>query len=190
MSSDALALAGARRCEIAQPAPRAHLSWIALKLLRVSVRYREETLHALAQSPSIVVANHVSLIDGVIVAMASPVPMVFSVETDFSVHSPIARFGLKLLSILGYGSVVPLDDTTPLGLRALLNSLREGRTVMMFPEGRISPDGEALPHQPGLGWLTGKIAAPVISLKIVGAHQSRLFGKRGRAWWPPVQLDF
>ena len=161
-----------------------------LGFFRTKVTYREGTVSRLALGPSIVICNHVSLLDGILIAFASPVPLVFAVETQYSVRSFIPRMGLRLLSAIGYGWVVPLDDAAPLGLRSLQRSLRDGFSVMLFPEGCISPDGQPRPHQPGLRWLTERNNVPVIELHIAGAADSRFFAKAGRQLWPSIKLLF
>lgn len=183
-------LGGSSRVTADQPLIRSLLSRVVLGMLRVTVERRECTARWLQDGPTIVTANHVSLVDGIMIAMASPVPLVFAVETEYSVHSPIARRGLALLSLLGYGWVIPLDSSCPLGMRRLLDALRRGRSVMLFPEGRISPNGTRLPEQPGYRWLRRRSNAHVVELAIDGAHRSRLFGKSGTAWWPRIHLTF
>lgn len=161
---------------------------LALRLLRTTVRLSPETTRCLLAGHQLVAANHVSLLDGVLVALASPVPLVFAVDTDYARRSTLARRGLAFLSRLGFGEVVPVDHAAPFGMRALRRALDAGRCVMVFPEGRISPDGWALIEQPGLEWLAVATGSDVIRLRIDGAERSRLFAKNGRHWWPSIAI--
>jgi 1-acyl-sn-glycerol-3-phosphate acyltransferase len=177
---------------------RMHVTWALrsllartiLSALRAKVHYRSVTLEQLRRGPAIVVANHVSLVDGLLIAMASPRPLAFAVDTDYSVRMPLARAGLQLLACLGFGSVIPLDSRSPQGLRGLARELRRGQSVMLFPEGQISPDGTPQMPRPGLSWLQERTGAPVVALSIDGAQRSRLFAKQGKQLFPRIHVDF
>ena len=65
-----------------------------LPVLRVKASYSAQSLEKLKHGPAIVCANHVSLLDGVIVALASPVPLTFGVDTDYSKRSKVAMRGM------------------------------------------------------------------------------------------------
>jgi acyl-[acyl-carrier-protein]-phospholipid O-acyltransferase/long-chain-fatty-acid--[acyl-carrier-protein] ligase len=166
------------------------LAGAVLKLLRVSVRYRDGTLQTLRARPAIVIANHVSFVDGLIIALASPVPLTFGVDTEYAVKQAATRGGLAALSRIGLGSVVPIAADAPLGVRRLARALEQGHSVMVFPEGRISPDGSPCEKRPGVTWLSDHTNAPVVELRIEGAQHSRLFAKQGARWWPAIELSF
>ncbi len=161
-----------------------------LWLLRVEVRYRPESVEACKAGGRIIACNHVSLLDGVIVALASPVPMCFAVETAYARHHPVTRLGLAALAWLGYGRVAPVDAGSPFGIRTLARALAAGENVMIFPEGAISPDGRPQANQSGIEWLSTCTGASVIWLSISGAESSRLFAKAGRRLWPRILLEF
>lgn len=165
---------------------------VALWLLRCRVQ-PGDVMRRLGQVPLgrvIVVSNHVSLIDGIVLALASPVPMAFGVDSDFSVRNRWTAAGLRLLVAMGYGYVVPLDSRSALGARALLRYLQAGHPVMVFPAGEIGVGGVER-EQPGVRWLAVKAGAEVVQAQIVGAERSRLFGRaRDRQWWPAITVRF
>jgi 1-acyl-sn-glycerol-3-phosphate acyltransferase len=57
----------------------------------------------------------------------------------------------------------------------LLRILRAGEAAIVFPEGGRSLDGNLQPAQPGLGFVIAKTLAPVVPMRIFGAHEA----------WPP-----
>ena len=173
-----------------RPALRAVIRVLALRLLRVRATYSPGTVDLMRKGRVVVCANHVSLLDGLVVALASPAPLVFGVDTDFSVRSKAASRGMAALAFLGFGAVVPVDMQSPFGIRALVKALDRGDSIMLFPEGRISDTGQPLPHQPGLAWLLAKSGAPLLQVQITGAEQSRFFAKSGRAFWPRIDVQF
>ena len=169
---------------------RPAISKIALGVLRVRASYSPGSIEMLRRGRVIVCANHVSLLDGVIVALASPAPLTFGVDTDFSRRSRLASSGMGLLAWLGFGSVVPIDAASPFGLRSLRKALDRGKSVMVFPEGGISPNGEPQPERPGVAWLANRTGSPVLRVQIRGAERSRLFAKSGRDLWPRIEISF
>ena len=130
------------------------------------------------------------MLDGVLVALASPAPMVFAVNVHHAQENPATKAVLDLLSRLGLGRVVALDETRPSGMRHLLRALQNGQSVMIFPEGRISENGKPGELRPGMQWLQQKAQVPTLSLRIRGAQRSRLFAKAGTHWWPRIWLRF
>lgn len=169
---------------------RVGLSRMLLWIFHVQVSYSDSSIKRFQKGQVLVYSNHVSLIDGLLIALASPVPLVFAVDTAYSRHSPIARYGMAILTMFGFGRIIPIDSKYPFGMRALYRAMLEGESVMIFPEGRISKTGESLPMQPGIEWLRSRCYVPEIQVSIRGAERSRLFAKRGNEWWPRITLSF
>lgn len=165
---------------------------VFLRLFRVRVTYSAETVDLLHRERVIVCSNHLSFLDGIVVALASPIPLNFGVDTDFSRRSKIARGGLSILSGLGFGEVVPIDSGSPFGIRTLSRALAQGESIMIFPEGAISDcsDGLPAPEKPGLGWLQKRTGAPTVWISIIGAENSKLFAKSGTQLWPRINVKF
>jgi acyl-[acyl-carrier-protein]-phospholipid O-acyltransferase/long-chain-fatty-acid--[acyl-carrier-protein] ligase len=148
-----------------------------------------EAIGLITRGGTLVVSNHVSLLDGVLIVLSSPVPLAVGVDGDYSRRNPLTAAGMRFLSWLGYGWVVPLDQASPFGMRKLKRSLSDGRAVLLFPEGRISPDGREQPHMPGAGWLVTSVGAPVVRARIQGAEKSRFFAKAGKQLWPEIVIE-
>lgn len=166
------------------------VSFFLLKIFRVTAVFSNEKINIIKNNTVIVCANHVSFLDGVIIALLSPIPLVFGVDTEFSVKSKASKALFSCLSILGFGVVVPVDMNNPFGIRHLAKSLQSGKSVMIFPEGKISQDGLPLPHKPGVAWLVKMTGAPVVNIRISGAEKSRFFGKTGTEIWPKIDVFF
>lgn len=158
-----------------------------LWVLRVRVS-RGTASAALLNGPCIVRCNHVSFLDGVIVVLASPVPLAVATTPRFATHNPITRSCLMFLQNAGLGWVVPVDRHSFMAVRNLLAHLRHGRSVLIFPEGRISRDGLPQDHQRGADWLSRKGGARIVDIRISGAERSRFFAPGGDAVWPRIEL--
>ena len=68
--------------------------------------------------------------------------------------------------------LVDQDGTDMTALRTVIKALREGNRVLIFPEGSRSHDGGLQEAQPGLGLVIAKTGAPVVPMRIFGAHET------------------
>ncbi len=159
-----------------------------LAALRVKVRFSD--VDAVTSGvPMILTCNHQSLLDGLILAFACPTKMVFPVTPKHSVENLFTSCGLRLLERLGLGWVVPMNSHHPYALRQLQRALEAGRSVAIFPEGRIARSDEHLPHKAGVQWLQERTGAPVVRARLTGADQSRLFARAGKKLRPQITLE-
>lgn len=159
-----------------------------LALLRVKVRFAD--IEALVSGePVIVTCNHQSLLDGLILAFACPTKMVFPVTPKHSVENAFTSHGLRLLERFGLGWVVPLNSDHPFALRQLQRALEAGRSVAIFPEGRIASPDEDLPHKAGVQWLQERTGVRIVRARLDGADQSRFFARAGTRIRPRITLE-
>lgn len=142
------------------------------------------------EGATILIANHVSFLDGVLVSLASTTPLVVPVETHYAIKFWPSRCLFRFLEMAGYGKVIALDSNSPSGLRSIKRLLDSGQSVLIFPEGKISHDGRLQPFMPGAEWLIRRTGAKTRAVHIHGAEQSLLFAKSGRSLWPKITLCF
>ncbi len=78
--------------------------------------------------------------------------------------------------ILSSVCAIPVDTDNPgiKTMRVFVNLLKEGKAVMVFPEGQRSKTNEFLPPYPGVGYLSIRTKAPVVPALITGTHESML----------------
>jgi acyl-[acyl-carrier-protein]-phospholipid O-acyltransferase/long-chain-fatty-acid--[acyl-carrier-protein] ligase len=133
---------------------------------------------------AVVVVNHVSWLDGLLLAAFLPGKPVFAI------HSRVARSwwvkpAMKLFRAF------PVDPTNPLAAKAMVKAVREGNTLVIFPEGRITVTGALMKVFDGPGMVADKADAPVVPVRIDGAQYStfsRLRGKVRLRAFPKVTL--
>lgn len=161
-----------------------------LFLLRATVHNEDQLSAKLEKGRAVVCSNHVSYLDGIIISLASPRPMIFPVDTDFSVNSFWSSLILRIFENFGFGEVVPMDSNNPMSLRQLKKRIEMGDSLLIFPEGRISSTGELQPEQPGLSWLVKHCKPEVIHMRLEGIENSALFSKSGKHPHPRTIIRF
>jgi acyl-[acyl-carrier-protein]-phospholipid O-acyltransferase/long-chain-fatty-acid--[acyl-carrier-protein] ligase len=137
-----------------------------------------------AGEPAVVVVNHVSFLDGLLLAAFLPG------KPTFAVHTRIAR-AWWLKPMLPLFDAFPVDPTNPLSAKAMVKAVREGRTLVIFPEGRITVTGALMKVFDGPGMVADKADAPIIPVRIDGAQFtpfSRLKGKVRLRLFPKIRL--
>ena len=112
------------------------------------------------------VANHTSLLDGLLIATFMPDRITFAINTEWSKKWFIKPFGLLV-------DLYPLDPTNPMAIRSLINEIKKNKKVMIFPEGRISVTGGLMKVYEGAGIIAQKADAKIVPVRINGAQFSK-----------------
>ncbi len=134
---------------------------------------------------AVVVVNHLSFLDGVLLGAFLPG------KPTFAVHTAIAR-NLWLRPFFKLFEIFPVDPTNPMSAKAMVKAVREGRTLVIFPEGRITVTGALMKVFDGPGMVADKADAPIVPVRLDGPQYSmfsRMKGKVRRRWFPKITID-
>ncbi|MBE0531994.1 MAG: acyl-[ACP]--phospholipid O-acyltransferase [Rhodospirillales bacterium] len=137
-----------------------------------------------AGDKAILVVNHVSLLDGILLAVLLPGRFVYAVNVHWA-----AKWWVGWA--LALAEVFTVDPMKPMGLKGLVAKVREGRRCVIFPEGRVTVTGALMKVYEGPGMLAEKADAPVVPVRIEGPQYtifSRLGGKVRRKWFPKIRI--
>ncbi|HMK89508.1 MAG TPA: acyl-[ACP]--phospholipid O-acyltransferase, partial [Methylocystis sp.] len=143
-----------------------------------------ENFDAAGPNP-IVALNHVSFLDWALALCVLPREPVFAIDATIAKAWWVAPF-------LKYSRAIPLDPTKPMGTRTLVNAVKAGDPLVIFPEGRLTVTGSLMKVYDGAGLIADKTGAMVVPVRIEGpeatifARLSR--GQRRRRWFPKFRL--
>ena len=150
---------------------------------RLVFRFRVVHRERMIQSGSVILArNHESYLD----------PPLAGTTCDRAIYF-LARRTLLEMPLLGWLlpklNVIPVNQegVDRSAIKALIRILKAGNGVLVFPEGSRSLDGKLQPAEPGLGLVIAKTLAPVVPMRIFGAHEALPRG-RGGLWFVPLTI--
>lgn len=128
----------------------------------------------------ILASNHASFLDPLMVGQA------VKQEICYLARKTLFRYPVAGQILRSWKAIpVDRDDVDVAGMRAILNALKAGDGVMMFPEGTRTNDGKLQPARPGVGFLVAKANVPVVPVRIFGSFEAM---GRGKSWPRPHKL--
>ncbi len=127
----------------------------------------------------IIVANHSSNIDPFIVGVAFNKQLKFLAKQ--SLFSGIIGRWIKKVG----GIPVDRNDTSPSTLKTVLKVLKQGHTLVMFPEGTRNREGNIKPFKKGIGLIVHKSRATVVPAYI---KNNQKITPKGKKFPRPVKI--
>ena len=150
----------------------------------VSTFYRIRTTgveHIPATGPALLVCNHVSFIDAVVIMGESPRPIRFVMDLGMF-RKPVLAWFFKAVGAIGIVSA-KTDPAMFAKANALIDdALSEGELVCIFPEGRITDTGELFPFKQGAVRIAERNTVPVVPMALRGLWGSWFSRESGRAF--------
>jgi len=139
---------------------------------------------ALSSKRLLIVANHESFLDGLLLGLFLPVNPVFIVHTYVARH----WFFRLILSQVEYLAV---DPTSPMAMKQVIRLIEAGRPVMIFPEGRITVTGSLMKVYEGPAFVAARTGATIVPVRLDGTARTtfaRVTGKAPRRWFPRITI--
>ncbi|MBC7779921.1 MAG: bifunctional acyl-ACP--phospholipid O-acyltransferase/long-chain-fatty-acid--ACP ligase [Proteobacteria bacterium] len=133
----------------------------------------------------LVVANHESFLDGLILGLYLPLDPVFVVHTGVARN----RWFRIVLSLVDYLAV---DPTSPMAMKTVVRLVETGRPVVIFPEGRITVTGSLMKVYDGPAFVAARTGATLLPVRLDGPARtffSRVSGKYPKRLFPPITMS-
>jgi len=137
---------------------------------------RSQGVESLPPGPLILAPNHASYFDPP--AVGCNVPRVTYYLARHTLFAP--PIGSWLLPSIG-SIPVNQDSPGPSSLKNIFEVLKNKGTLVLFPEGARTMDGDLGKAEPGIGLIAARTGTPVVPVHIIG---SRAALPRGGGWRP------
>ena len=148
--------------------PEFLLRFVAWLLVKAVYRLRSEGVeHIPLDGPALLVANHVSFADAVILMGASPRPIRFVMDHRIF-RTPLLGFVFRHCGAIPIASAKEDPALMEKAFAEVAAALADGQLVGIFPEGNITADGELQPFRPGVARILAANPVPVVPMALSG----------------------
>lgn len=158
------------------------LRWLLVVLYRVEVKGLDH--YHQAGKRVVIIANHTSFLDALLLAAFLPGRLTFAVNTLIA-QQWWAKIFLKWVHTFS------VDPTNPMSIKSLIEHVRQDKRCVIFPEGRLTMTGALMKIYEGPGLVADKSLAPLLPIRIQGAQFSpfsRLRGKLRIRLFPKITI--
>ncbi len=175
--------------------PEFLMRFVAWLLIHTIYRVREEGLeHVPEDGACIVVCNHVSYVDAIVIAASIRRPIRFFM--DYRIFRvPLLNWVFRTMHAIPVASGREDPAIKEAAFAAAARALRAGEIVGIFPEGQLTADGNVGPFRPGIERILRDNPVPVVPMALRGlwgsffsrAHQGRAM-RRWRGMFSRITL--
>lgn len=171
------------------------LRFIVWSLIHTLYRIRAEGTDKLPdEGPVVIVANHVTFVDGLIVSAAMKRHVRFVMDHNYA-NLPIMRY------LIAKGGIIPIapkresEAVLEQAFETIAEAILAGEVVCIFPEGKLTADGEMSDFRPGIERILKRTPAPVLPMafhglwgSIFSRDRTRTLGILPKRFWSKIGL--
>jgi 1-acyl-sn-glycerol-3-phosphate acyltransferase len=152
------------------------LAWIYIRLMyRIDIHGVEKNVPD--EGPALLVCNHVSYMDALILSSAIPRPIRFVMYYKIF-NTPGARWAFKAARAIPIAGKHEDSALMEKAFAEVAEALAADELVCIFPEGKLTPDGEIGPFKTGMERILAANPVPVVPMAIRGMWAS-IFSRSG-----------
>ncbi|MGB2683294.1 MAG: MFS transporter [Candidatus Competibacter sp.] len=175
--------------------PEFLMRFIVWILVNIVYRLRTQGLeHVPDQGPALVVCNHVSLMDALVVGGCCRRPVRFVMDHQIF-KTPGLNFVFRTAGAIPIASARTDPKILVQAYERVAEYLEQGEVVGIFPEGRLTPDGEIGSFKSGIERILKRTPVPVVPMALRGLWGSFFSRRHGKAmghfprrFWSRVEL--
>ena len=160
--------------------PEFLMRFIVWLLINSLYRIRVEGLEHLPDGgPVALVSNHVSFVDALVIASCIRRPVRFVMHYSFY-ELPVLKFVFRTAGAIPIASARENPEMLARAYEQISRYLESGEVVCIFPEGKLTPDGEIKAFHPGIDKIIRRNPVPVVPMALRGLWGS-FFSRKGGA---------
>jgi 1-acyl-sn-glycerol-3-phosphate acyltransferase len=156
-------------------------------LIHTVYRLRVSKLDAVPEEgPAVIICNHVSFVDPLVIMAACPRPIRFVMDHHIF-RWPVMNFVFRSSKAI---PIAPAKEDAVMMEKAFEEvgkALDAGDLVGIFPEGKITGDGNINPFRPGIARILARNPVPVVPMALRGLWGSFFSRKNGPAMTKPFR---
>ena len=148
--------------------PEFLLRFLCWMLISFAYRLRVKGLENIPdKGPVVIVANHVSYVDALVILAACRRPVQFVMDHHIF-KTPVLGWAFRQMKAIPIASAREDPAMMEAAFERVKQTLAEGDVVGIFPEGKLTKDGEMAPFRPGIERIVAETGAPVVPLALRG----------------------
>jgi hypothetical protein len=175
--------------------PEFLMRFIVWLLVNIGYRLKTRGLENIPdEGPAVVACNHVSFMDALVVVGCCRRPIRFVMDHQIF-KIPLLNFVFRTAGAIPIASARENPELLKRAYDRVARYLTEGEVVGIFPEGRLTADGEIGPFKSGIEQIIQRTPAPVVPMALRGmwgSFFSRRYGKAmahfPRRFWSRIEL--
>lgn len=147
------------------------------------------------QGAAVLVCNHVSYVDALLIAGASPRPIRFVMDYKIF-QNPFLGWFFRLVKAIPIAPEFKDKEIYDSAFDAISKALNNDELVCIFPEGKLTQTGDMNPFRSGIEKIIALNPVPVIPLSLSGlwgsvfSHKDGIaFSKLPKRFWSKVQIE-
>ncbi|MBN8476277.1 MFS transporter [Sulfuritalea sp.] len=167
--------------------PEFLLRFIIWMLIHTVYRLRIQDLdHVPEGGPAVIVCNHVSFVDALVIMAACKRPIRFVMDHHIF-RWPLLNFVFRTSKAIPIASAKEDPAMMDRAFEEVGKALDAGDLVGIFPEGKITADGNINPFRPGITRILARNPVPVVPMALRGLWGSFFSRKDGPAMTKPFR---
>ena len=167
--------------------PEFLLRFIIWMLIHTVYRLRVQELDQVPEDgPAVIVCNHVSFVDALVIMAACKRPIRFVMDHHIF-RWPLLNFVFRTSKAIPIASAKEDPAMMERAFDEVAKALDAGDLVGIFPEGKITADGSINPFRPGITRILARNPVPVVPMALRGLWGSFFSRKHGPAMTKPFR---
>jgi 1-acyl-sn-glycerol-3-phosphate acyltransferase len=142
--------------------------------------------HIPSTGAAILVSNHVTFVDWLLITAAIPRPVRFVMHHSYY-RMPILHWLFRSAKVIPIAGSKEDPALLEAAFERVHEELADGQLVCLFPEGRITDTGEMSPFRPGIERILARDPVPVVPIALDGLWGSFFSRKDGPAMTRPFR---
>jgi 1-acyl-sn-glycerol-3-phosphate acyltransferase len=167
--------------------PEFLMALIVWLLVHTVYRLRRRGIENVPESgPLVLVSNHVTFVDALVIVAALRRPVRFVMEQRYF-RLPIVHFVCRTAGAIPIASRRTAPSLVEHAFDAVAAALAAGDIVCIFPEGRLTTDGNVAAFRPGIERIIARTPVPVLPVALVGLWGSFFSRRDGKPMRRPFR---